>query len=131
MKVRRAAAGALLTLAVAYALVTASCAPRGPVIDTGPKPAGVGGTIAGTVRAAGGTSLTGRKVTVIDVATGAKLETSTATNGGYSIKVPAGTYRIEVELRDGETFETRPEETQVNVGDIDAERNFVITVKRP
>jgi hypothetical protein len=70
-------------------------------------------------------------VTVIDVATGAKLETSTAVNGGYSIKVPAGTYRIEVELREGETFETRPEETQVNVGDVDAERNFVITVKRP
>jgi hypothetical protein len=124
MKVGRLAVGALLTL-------TMACAPHGPVIDTGPKPVGVGGTIAGTVRAAGGTSLTGRKVTVIDVATGAKLETSTAANGGYTIKVPAGTYRIEVELRDGETLDTRPGETQVNVGDVDADRNFVIAVKRP
>jgi hypothetical protein len=106
--------------------------PRGPVVDTGSKPEGVGGTISGTVRASQGTaSLAGRKVTAINVDTGARYEASTATNGGYTIKVPRGKYRVEVELRAGETLANAPAETEINVGDIDAQRNFEVTVKPP
>ena len=108
----------------------AGCAARGPVLDTGSKPAGVGGTIAGIVRVAGsGTPLTGRKVTVTEIASGARFETSTATNGGYTIKVPTGKYRLEVELRPGESLAEQPGETEVNASDLDPDRNFVVAVK--
>ena len=124
---RSAPRAAALVLVVAF---LAACHP-GPIVDTGAKPPDVGGTIAGTVRADGGAvSLAGRKVTVINESTGARFDTTTATNGGYTIKVPAGTYRIEVEVHDGEAIATRPDPTKVNVGDLDPDRNFLLTVKK-
>ena len=117
-------------LAAAVLVAAAACAVRGPVLDTGSKPEGVGGTIAGSVRVAGsGQPLSGRKVTAIDVASGARFEISTATNGGYTIKVPTGKYRLEVELRAGETLTEQPAETNINASDLDASRDFVVTVK--
>ncbi|HEV8319645.1 MAG TPA: carboxypeptidase-like regulatory domain-containing protein [Vicinamibacterales bacterium] len=114
---------AALTVALGLA-----CHP-GPIVDTGPKPPATGGTISGIVRASGSNApLSGRKVTVTDIATGRQYEVSTATNGGYTIKVPEGTYRLEVELRSNETLASRPEQTRVNQGDLDAERNFAISV---
>jgi hypothetical protein len=109
--------------------VTLACAR--PVVDTGARPAGVGGTIAGIVRASGeATPLSGRRVTAVNQATGNRYETSTALNGGYTFKVPVGTYRLDVELREGESYETRPDATDVGVGDIDSARDFVLTVRR-
>ncbi len=114
--------------AIATLVAVAGCAPRGPVVDTGARPAGVGGTIAGAVRAtAETTALSGRKVTAINEQTNARFETSTGSAGGYTLKVPAGTYRLEVELRSGETLDVRPEPTDVGVGDIDSARDFVVT----
>jgi hypothetical protein len=112
-------AGALILLA--------AC--RGPVITTDPG-LKVGGTIAGMVRATdGAVPLVTRKVTVINSATGARFETTTGVNGGYTIKVPEeGRYRIEVELRDGEVLTKRPDETEVNNGDLDPGRDFEITI---
>lgn len=123
----------LRALAVATALAAAvACAPRGPVVDTGARPEGVGGTIAGTARAIGEANpLSGRKVTAIDNASGGRYETTTGANGGYTLKVPTGTYRLELELREGEAFDTRPDATDVGVGDIDSARDFVVTVRRP
>jgi hypothetical protein len=71
----------------------------------------------------------GRKVTAAEATTGARYDTTTATNGGYTVQVPEGTYRIEVELRPGETLVKQPEPTHVNNSDLDPGRNFVITVK--
>jgi hypothetical protein len=120
---------ALLAAITCIFTLVAACHP-GPIANAGAKPV-VGGTIAGTVRADGGSaSLAGRKVTVINQDTGARLETTTATNGGYTIQVPAGTYRIDVELHEGETLATRPEPTKVGVGDLDADRNFILTIRR-
>ena len=90
---------------------------------------GAGGTIAGVVRDAGKSPLSGRRVTAIDQASGAKFEASTGVNGGYTVKVPAGTYRLEVELRAGEVAQTQPAPTEVNVGDLDPDRDFVVTLK--
>ena len=119
-------------VAVVLLLASVACAPRGPVVDTGPRPEGVGGTIAGRVDAGdGGTPVASRKVTAINTASGARFEVSTAANGGYTLKVPAGTYRLEVELRSGETVATQPATTEVNVGDLDPDRNFVLAVARP
>ena len=108
-------------------LLSAACHP-GPVIDTNPSK--VGGTIAGLVSTADSTvAVPGRKVTAIEVSKGTRFDTTTGTNGGYTIKVPEGTYRLEVELRPTETLAKRPDETQVNNGDLDPGRDFVITVR--
>ena len=117
---RRYAAAVLL-------LVAFGCAENRPVVDVGNRPPAVGGTIAGTVTASQTTPLSGRKVTAVNTATNARFETSTAENGGYTLKVPSGTYRIDVELRAGEALQTRPDTTDVGTGDIDAARDFVIT----
>lgn len=109
-------------------ILLAAC--RGPVITTDPG-IRAGGTIAGMVRATDGTvPLVTRKVTVINAATGARFETTTGANGGYTIKVPEeGRYRIEVELREGEVLVKQPDETEVNNGDLDPGRDFEITVR--
>lgn len=91
----------------------------------------VGGTISGVVSANGGSApLSGRKVTATNVSTNGQFDTTTAGNGGYTIQVPAGTYRLDVELRAGEAFAKRPDDVHIDNGDIDARRDFVITVKR-
>ena len=106
------------------ALSAAACHP-GPVINTGGNT--VGGTIAGIVSTDGKVALPSRKVTAVNVTTGEKFETSTGTNGGYTIKVPQGTYRLEVELREGERVSKQPDETRVQSSDLDPQRHFVIT----
>lgn len=118
-----------MRFAVSVAALTLLAACRGPVITTDPG-IKAGGTIAGIVRATdGAVPLVTRKVTVINAATGARFETTTGVNGGYTIKVPeAGRYRIEVELREGEVVAKGPGETDINNGDLDPGRDFEITV---
>jgi hypothetical protein len=114
-------------LLAAALLLSVSCAPRGPILDTGDKPPGVGGTIAGAVLAGDArTPLPSRKVSAINTMSGARFEASTAANGGYTIKVPVGTYRLEVETRPNEMVVRQPEPTEVNPSDIDADRDFVL-----
>jgi hypothetical protein len=98
------------------------------VLDPGAKPA-VDGTISGTVSASGGAvPVSGRKITAINVESGARVETSTTSIGGYTMRVPPGTYRLEMELRAGEAIATTPAPTEVDPGDLDAGRNFSLTV---
>ena len=100
----------------------------GPVVNT--KPAQVGGTIAGIVKTAdNAVAVPGRKITVIETRTGERHETTTAANGGYTIQVPSGTYRFEIELRPGEALAKQPAETHVGNADLDTTRDFVITAK--
>jgi len=110
-------------------LLSLGCHPSRPVLDTGPKP-DVGGSISGTVTANdGATALGARKVSAINTATGARFDVSTTTTGGYTVRVPKGTYRLEVELRSGEALATQPDPTEVDAGDLDAGRNFVVAVR--
>jgi carboxypeptidase family protein len=113
------------------AALFASCIARGSVgIAPGDRPAVTGGTISGMVRAASdNTPLSGRKVTITNLETGEKLESSTAVNGGYTIKVPQGNYRIEVELRPGEVLASKPDDVHITRSDLDAGRNFSIAMK--
>ena len=114
-------------VAAGLLLLSIACVPRGPIVDTGEKPPGVGGTIAGAVLAGDGhTPLPSRKVSAINTTSGARFEASTASNGGYTIKVPVGTYRLEVETRPNEIVVTQPEPTEVTPTDIDANRDFVL-----
>src|SRR5918912_738579 len=117
-----------LTLVVSTLTATLACHP-GPV--AGATKLSVGGTISGIVSATGGTvAVAGRKITVTEVTTNARYETTTAANGGYTIQVPEGTYHIDVELRAGETLQKRPDDTRVNNSDLDPGRDFVITAGR-
>ena len=119
----------LIKRATILLLLTGSvaCHPfRGPVV--GGSKQQVGGTIAGIV-SAGSMALASRKVTVINTETQARYDTTTASNGGYTIKVPEGTYRIELELRPGEALSKQPGETHINNGDLDSGRDFVVTVR--
>ncbi len=112
---------------VCGAALSAACHP-GPVLNAQPNK--VGGTIAGIVKTADAAiAVPGRKVAVIDVKTGARHETTTGANGGYTIQVPEGTYRFELELREGEMLAKQPDHTHVNNSDLDASRDFVITTR--
>ena len=108
--------------------LSAACHP-GPVIDTTPK-ASVGGTIAGIVKTVdSAVAVPGRKVTAIDASSGSRYDATTAVNGGYTIKVPEGMYRIEIELRSGEALAKQPDQTRIKNGDLDPHRDFVITIR--
>ena len=84
------------------------------------------GTVSGMVTSSAGTPLEGRRVTAIHMGTEQHYDATTEKNGGYTIKVPPGRYRIEVELRGGDQLAQQPEQTSINVGDVDAQMNFVI-----
>src|SRR5207245_7853894 len=119
-----------LLLLCCVVLTSAACHP-GPVIDAGAKQPSVGGTIAGIVTTADpSVAVPGRKVTATETKTRLHYDATTALNGGYTIQVPKGTYRIDVELHEGETLAKRPDETRVTNSDLDPHRDFVITVKR-
>jgi uncharacterized protein YfaS (alpha-2-macroglobulin family) len=122
--------GAMRRLVLAVVLTSSVACHPGQPLAGGVKQA-TGGTISGVVSASDNSvALTGRKVTVTEVTTNAHYDTTTAANGGYTIQVPPGTYRIELELRPGETLEKHPADTRVNGSDLDAGRDFVVTVKR-
>ena len=106
-------------------LAAAACHP-GPVLT--PKE-GVGGTVAGIVSTTAKAAVPDRKVTAVNVTTGARFDATTGPNGGYTIKVPEGTYRLELELRPGETITKQPSETKINKSDLDPHRDFTIDGK--
>ena len=109
-------------------LGASACAINQPVTGTGDRSVATSGTVAGLVSTdSGKTPVTGRKVTATNTTTNAHFDTTTATNGGYTLKVPAGRYSLEVELRAGERLEKRPEPTDVGAGDLDSARDFVIS----
>jgi hypothetical protein len=121
--------------AIAILLVAAGAAGGGcrqgiPVIDPGPKPPTQEGTIAGHVSTDGNVAVVSRVVRAVPAAGGQAYETTTNEAGTYTIKVPPGRYRLEVELRPGERIVKEPVETEVNPSDLDPDRDFVITVAR-
>jgi hypothetical protein len=120
----------LSLLAVLLILGSGGCRTGVPVVDRGEKPPTHDGTIAGNVRTDSDAAVVTRVVRAVAVSTGQKFETTTNSAGTYTLKVPPGRYRLEVELRDGERLSKEPGETQINASDLDPGRNFVITVVR-
>ena len=117
-------------LLASVVLSAAACHPGPKIINGGAQQPSVGGTIAGIVTTADpAVAVPGRKVTAVETTSGSRYDTTTATNGGYTMKVPEGTYRIEIELRPGEALAKQPQPTKVNNSDLDSGRDFVITVK--
>jgi len=115
-----------LLLIALLAVAAAACHP-GPIVGKTPAP-DAQGTIAGIVSTSGKVPLAGRKVTAVNTATGERFEATTAANGGYTLQVPHGQYRLELELREGERLAQQPGETRVNRSDLDPRRDFVIAV---
>ena len=121
MSVRTAAAMVVLLM------LSSGCAARhGRPLIGGATVANPTGTISGNVTSSTGTPLEGRRVSAIDMATETHYDASTSSNGGYTIKVPPGRYRLEVELRGGDQLAQQPEQTNVNAGDVDDRLNFVV-----
>jgi hypothetical protein len=118
-----------LVVLTAGVVFVVACRTGVPVVDTGPKPPTQDGTIAGHVTTGdGAVPVTTRVVRAISVESGRKFETTTNNAGTYSLKVPPGHYRLEVELRPGEKLVKQPGETEVHKSDLDPNRDFVITV---
>jgi hypothetical protein len=118
-----------LTHALLLIVLTAAACHPGPVLSPGSK-LPVGGTIAGIVSTDTNSAVPDRKVTAIDTTSGARYDATTGANGGYTIKVPEGTYRLEVQLLSGEVVTKQPAETRINKSDLDPKRDFTISVKR-
>jgi Carboxypeptidase regulatory-like domain len=98
-----------------------------PVLDAGPKPPAPRGTIAGIVRGPEGTSpIAGRTVEAVNITTGEKHTGVTGANGGFTIEAPAGKYRLELALKDGETLVKHPGVVDLDRGDIDSHIEFVL-----
>ena len=105
-----------------------ACHPE-PVLDPGhgPKQPPVDGTLSGTVAAFGSNAaVVGRRVTAVELATRFSYETRTAEDGGFTLKVPRGRYRLDVELFNGESVARRPKDRHITSSDIDANLTFVI-----
>ena len=114
------------TLALALLVTSAACHP-GPVVGAKIP---VGGTIAGIVSTDSKIAVPTRKVTAVNTQTGSRYDTTTGPNGGFTIKVPEGTNRLELELHEGEKVIQQPGETRVNKSDLDPQRDFVISIAK-
>jgi len=78
----------------------AGCHPHTTIVTI--SSAAIGETIAGVVTGAPDITLADRTVTIVNVETGEQYQTATGQTGGYALHVPAGTYRLELQLRPGE-----------------------------
>lgn len=97
------------------------------IADAGPKPPMAEGTISGQLQTPGlGEPVAGRTVTAVNNADGQRYQTRTNSAGGFTVKVPPGSYRIEVEQHVGETVAGAPMNQQVGPSDLDS--RIVITV---
>jgi hypothetical protein len=117
-------------LGFAALVFVASCNHDIPVIAVGPKPISARGTIYGIVRGPGTSSSGARTVDVVNVATGEQHEVQTSSTGAFTVEVPAGRYRLELPLRDGERLVKAPGEIQLDRGEIKSHIEFVLDEER-
>ena len=123
--------GLWLSLGILTLLLSGGCKPGVPVVDAGSKPPVARGTLTGTVRGPEGTSaLAGRTVEIFNTETGEKHTATTSSTGGFTIQLPAGKYRLELPLKDGEIIAKRPGIIDLARGDIDSHVEFVLSTSR-
>ena len=123
--------GVWLSLVVLALFVAGACRRGVPVVDLGAKPPAARGTLTGIVRGPEGTSpVAGRDVQIVNAETGQRYTAQTAQNGGFTIQLPAGKYRLELPLHDGETIVKRPGVVDLGKGDIDSHIEFVLAAVR-
>jgi hypothetical protein len=122
---------AWLIVGLSSVLAIGACRPGVPVVDPGPKPPTMDGTISGTVRGPqGGAAVVGREVQVVNVDTGERQRVTTNESGGFTFKVKPGKYRVEVSLMNGESLLKQPGVMNVNRSDVDAHADFIVGAAR-
>jgi hypothetical protein len=123
MTMRHSRAIALLAV-----MAVTGCRTGRPIYDSSHENHQTPGTIGGILRAGvGGEPISGRTVTAVSLAdASARYSATTNVSGGFSIKVPPGKYRLEVDLLDGERIISSPGTVDINESDLDANREVVI-----
>jgi hypothetical protein len=112
-------------------ILGAGCRQGVPAPDTVPQAPQGQALISGTVRGTEGVlPVAGRTLAIIDVATGQQRTVRTGSSGGFSVAVPAGRYRLEMSLRDGEKLIKRPDVVDLDRADTDANIEFVLGTGR-
>jgi hypothetical protein len=112
-------------------LASAGCGP-GMVAGHRPPAEPAQGTVSGAVRGPTGTRpVEGRRVVAVNLAGGERESVLTNPAGTYTLLLPAGTYRLELELLPGETLVERPDAVEIRSGEIVHEANFVLTSAGP
>lgn len=130
--IRRVGWVLVLLVALTGVLAAVACRRGVPVVDPGPKPPTRDGTISGRLTTEGDASrVVSRRVEVVNVATGDRRAVSTSNSGGFTIKVPPGKYRLNVELRPGEAIVKGPDTIDINSSDLDNDIVVVITAVPP
>jgi hypothetical protein len=84
------------------------------------------GTIGGILSAVGGERLAGREVRAVHIGGADKYSAVTNVTGGFTIKVPPGEYRLEIDLREGEKIVRSPGTIHINKSDLDANLEIVV-----
>lgn len=118
-----------ILVAVMGILAGVACRRGVPVVDPGPYPPTQDGTISGRLSTRGdGARLSARRVEAINIATGDRRAVSTSVDGGFTLKVPPGKYRLHVELRAGEAIVKGPDTIEINASDLDSDIVIEIAV---
>lgn len=118
----------LAAVMLTAALLATGCRTGRPIYDSSHEDHQTPGTIGGILRAGtGGEPIPGRGVTAVSLSDPARRYSATTNvSGGFSIKVPPGKYRLEVDLREGERIVRSPGTIDINKSDLDANREVVI-----
>ena len=116
----------LAAVALAASLAV-SCRTGQPNYDRTPEDQRTPGTIAGILYAGvGGDPVAGRGVHAVAIAGGRRYSATSSVTGGFSIPVPPGQYRLEIDLREGERILRSPGTIDINESDLDANLEVVI-----
>jgi hypothetical protein len=117
-----------VALGAALLAAGAGCRTGQPIYDSTPEDQRTPGTIAGILRLGiGGEPVGGRRITAVNVDDSTRRYTATTNvNGGFSIPVPPGKYRLEVDLRGSERMLQSPGTIDINESDLDANREVAI-----
>jgi hypothetical protein len=120
----------VLPTALAAGLLTGSgCHPNAELVSI--SSAAIGGTIAGVVTGPADATLADRTVTISNVETGERYETATGEHGGYSLRVPTGRYRLEVQLRPGEQLAEKDPVILFNSGGREITKDVNVNENQP
>lgn len=116
---------AILSIAL-MTIAGPACRPGQPIVNTEPERNRTPGTIAGNVRTTANDPVPGRNVYAVNTETGTKYSAVSGVTGGFSIKVPPGKYRLELELREQEAVAQEPGLIDINQSDLDTDLDIVI-----
>jgi hypothetical protein len=100
------------------------CRANKPLLTT--KDMTTPGTIAGQLMLEGGEPVAGRRVEAVHAGSAQRYSAVSSVTGGFSIPVPPGEYRLQVELREGEVVKKDPGLIHINKSDLDAQSDVVI-----